>query len=473
MPKKRPNILLLMTDEQRFDQLGCVNRSVITPHLDALARDGVLFKHGYTPSPSCVPARAALMTGMYPSQNGAPTFVTYLPDDAQTFMAMLRDSGYFTAVVGKQHFGKTNFDRGYLYEEIIDAHYAADDVQASRAKNSYFAWLADQGVRGLCDLADPLFPMVQRWKAEPHLHIDAFVGERSLRWLKEDRPADRPWFLFASFPGPHMPIDGLGLPHERWYDGRDIDMPQTCAADLDSKPPHLKIAHGTTEPGEISREQIRLARLSSHANTSLIDEHIGRIIAYLKEVGEYDNTLILFVSDHGDFLGDFGWLGKSQCVAEVLMRIPFIVKPHRTGGASGMVTRQRIESSMVNLVDIAPTCLAAAGITQPMHMPGTDLSRYWESDRDLSDRNRIYMEAGGIRALRDGEWKICHYFERPYGELYNLQDDPWERRNLWDDPTCRDKRESMRVALLEELIRLSPRHQAPWNDTSSPPSPDI
>lgn len=463
----RPNILLLMTDEQRFDQLGCVNPIVRTPAIDALAADGVLFCRGYTPSPSCVPARAALATGMYPSQNHAPTFVTYLPDDAKTFTAMLRDSGYFTAVVGKQHFGETKVDRGYLYEEIIDAHLAVADVQARRSENSWFNYLAEQGVRGIADLAEPLFPMVQRWKADPKLHVDSFVGERTMRWLREDRPIDRPWYLCCSFLGPHMPIDGLGLPHERLYDGVEIDMPQTSVDDHAGKPDFQRIPHGTTEPGELTQEQIRLARLSSHANMSLIDEQIGRTIEFLKQTGEYDNTLILFVSDHGDYLGDFGKLGKSQCLAEVLMRIPFIAKP--PGGS----VRGKREQSLVNLVDIAPTCLAAAGLAKPAQMPGIDLSRYWRTADDLNDRPRIYMEAGRIRGLREGDWKICHYFERAYGELYNLRDDPFERNNLWEDPACRKKRDAMQIALLEELMRISPRHDAPWNHTATPPSPDI
>ena len=111
-----------MTDEQRFDHLGGVNPSVKTPHMDALAQDGVLFSRAYTPNPSCVPARAALFTGKYPHQCSAPTFITYLPKHEKTFMSYLQGAGYYTAVVGKQHFGGSDIEHGYDYEDIVDSH---------------------------------------------------------------------------------------------------------------------------------------------------------------------------------------------------------------------------------------------------------------------------------------------------------------------------------------------------------------
>lgn len=472
MTDARPNILLILTDEQRFDQLGCVNPVVKTPHLDALAADGVLFERAYTTSPSCVPARASLMSGKYPSQCGAPMYVTYLPSHETTFMSRLREAGYHTAVVGKQHFGKSTIEHGYDDEEIIDAHFAVNDLAAARETNTWFADLADRGIGGLADLAEPLFPYVMDWKADESLHVDSFVGERALRWLREDRPTDKPWFFCASFPGPHMPFDGLGLPQADRYDPTELDMPQTTVADLDGKPDVQRIAHGTTEPGTLSDEQIRQARHSCYANVSLIDDQIGRLVADLKAEGLYEQTLILVASDHGDYLGDFGKLGKSQCLLEVLMRIPMIAKPPADDTPSNQI-QGKCESSFVNLVDIASTCLAAAKAPAPPDCPGIDLARYWQSPKDLNDRAQIYMEAGRMRGLRRGDWKITHYFERDYGELYDLAADPWEKHNLWDAPEHRAQRDELRLALLDEVIRLSPRHESPWNDSSTPPSPEI
>lgn len=467
MSDATPNILLLMTDEQRFDHLGATNPSVKTPHLDALAANGVLFTRAYTASPSCVPARAALMTGKPPSYCGAPTYVTYLPDHEVTFMRRLHDAGYHTAVVGKQHFGETGIDKGYAYEEIIDAHLAPADLRSRRGENAWFEFLAERGVDGIGDLVEPLFAHVQRWKADPDLHVDNFVGSRALRWLRDDRPVDRPWFFCASFPGPHQPIDALGLPEQDLYDPASIDMPHTSAGDLEGKPPHHRSTHGTTPPGELTEEQVRTARLGYYANVSLIDRWVGRIVDFLKREELYDDTLILFTSDHGTFLGDFGRLGKAQYVSEVLMRIPLIVKPPR-GGVMG-----KRESALVSLLDVAPTCLAAAGVTPLDDLGGRDLSPYWHDARDLDDRETLYMEAGDIRCVRRGDWKLAHYAGRDYGELYDLAADPWERRNLWDDPACREVRDDLRLRLLDEIIRVGPRAASPWNDRADPPSPEI
>lgn len=467
MTDVRPNLLLLMTDEQRWDQVGLVNPIVKTPHLDSLAGDGVLFERAYTTNPSCVPSRAALMAGKYPSQCGAPTYVTYLPEHERTFMSQLRDVGYHTAVVGKQHFGESNIDRGYDYEEIIDSHFAPADLGAETDRNTWFDYLEDQGVKGLGDLVDDLFSHVQRWKADAKYHVDSFIGDRALRWLQEDRPDDQPWFFCTSFPGPHSPIDGIGLPHEAWYEGVELDVPHTTEADLQGRPSHQLIAHGTTEPGELSQEQYRIARLGYYANISLIDEQIGRLISYLKAEGLYDDTLIIMTSDHGTYLGEFGKLGKSQCLSEVLMRVPMIVKP-----SSCDVAGKR-ESSFVNLVDVAATFLSAADEPVPESYAGRDLSHYWQSEDDLNDRESIYMEAGRLRGMRKQDWKITHYHERDYGELYDLASDPWEANNLWDVPEHRGRRDEMRVAILDEVVRISPRCGTSWNDSTTPPAPVI
>jgi len=467
MTNSRPNLLLLLTDEQRWDQIGLVNPIVKTPNLDGLAEDGVLFERGYTTNPSCVPSRAAMMTGKYPSQCGSPTYVTYLPNYEHTFMSMLHDAGYHTAVVGKQHFGDTEIDRGYDYEEIVDSHFAPADLGAVAQRNTWFDYLEAEGIKGIDDLVDTLFAHVQRWKADVKYHVDSFVGRRALRWLQEDRPDDQPWFFCASFPGPHSPIDGIGLPHEALYKNTDLDSPHTTAADLQGRPSHQLIAHGTTEPGELNDGQYRQARLGYYANISLIDEQIGRLINCLKTEGLYDNTLIIMVSDHGTYLGEFGKLGKSQCLSEVLMRIPMIIKPP-AGGATG-----KRESSFTNLVDVAATLLSAADVPIPESFAGRDLSKYLQSEDDLNDREQIYMEAGGLRGLRAGDWKITHYQDREYGELYNLAEDPWEKENLWDIPEHHGRRDAMRIAILDEVVRISPRNSTSWNDSTVPPAPAI
>ena len=180
MDQNRPNILFIMTDEQRFDHLGRVNPAVKTPHLDALANDGVLFSRAYTPNPSCVPARAGIFTGKYPHQCAAPTFITYLPAHEKTFMSYLQEAGYYTAVIGKQHFGESKIERGYDYEDIIDSHSPAPQ---NTNRNSYNQWLWDSGFKHRSELiqGNPDIRRYSEWKADPKYHVDHYVGDRGPR----------------------------------------------------------------------------------------------------------------------------------------------------------------------------------------------------------------------------------------------------------------------------------------------------
>ncbi len=461
--KSRPNILFLMTDEQRFDTVGYVNPAVKTPHLDALARESVVFTRAYSTNPSCVPARAAIFTGKYPSQCAAPTFLTHLPETETTFMALLRASGYRTAVIGKQHFGETRIERGHDYEEIVDTHGPAKSITPT-ADNGYDRFLAGAGFSAGEQLCQAVNSFAYRWIAEDRYHIDDFIGERGERWIAEEAPADQPWFCCISFPGPHMPFDGLGLSDDAQYRDEAIDLPTTTYADLDGKPAHYReqILTGHGSPGTqagtpATEEEIRTTRRAYYANMSLIDRKIGAILQALKARGQYDDTLILFTSDHGDFMGDFGMIGKGQYLAEAVMRIPFLIKPPAANHAG------RHETALISSVDIGATCLAAAQVPIPEAMESADLAPFWQ-DPDGATRARfLYCEAQNLRSIRCDRWKVIYYANRTYGELYDLVTDPEERRNRWDDPACREEKERLLGELINRLLALEPRAHMPWN----------
>ena len=463
MSKERPNILFLMSDEQRFDHLRSVNSVLKTPHLDRLAEDGVLFSRAYTPNPSCVPARAGIFTGKYPHQCSSPTFITYLPAHEKTFMSYLQEAGYYTAVIGKQHFGGSEIEHGYDYEDIIDSH---GPTPQNPEKDSYSRWLRDEGFFHRNEMVESHSEIrhYADWKVDPKYHVDHFVGDRGREWLEQGMPDDRPWFCWISFPGPHSPIDCGNFPQAKMYDPAEIDMPETDFEMLEKKPPHNSRRHGDPPPSfePLTNEEIRMIRHAYYANVTLIDEKIGAIIEALKARGKYENTLIFFASDHGDFMGDFQLLGKGQNIMEVLMRIPFIIKPPEGGAV------RKVESSLVSAIDIAATCLSVAGAELPEDMASRDLSRYWQSTEDLDDRDAIYMEASGIRCIRTRKWKYSHYFNEPYGELYDLESDPWEKENLWD---CEEHvliKHDLQTQLLNKLIELSPRSHIPWNKGAPP-----
>ncbi len=378
MPRP-PNILFIMTDEQRHDCLGLINPDVHTPHFNQLAHQSLVFERAYTPNPSCIPARAAIFTGKVPSRCGAPTFITPLPATETTFQSLLRAHGYHTAVVGKQHFAGSQIERGYDYEEILDSHMPPRDIAAAKDANTYCRHLHDHGFRHADELSDWQDRYHHRWKVDQRFHVDDFVGERGLTRLDACLAQSKPWYLTVSFPGPHMPYDGAGLPQDKHYEGKTLRLPDTSYADLAQKPAYYQRQRESGNPGKsptegITPQEIHDTRRAYYANQTLIDEKIGLILDHLRQSGHYDDTLIIYTSDHGDYMGDFGLMGKGQYLSEVLMRVPFLLKPPVPAAPP------RTIREFVSLVDIAPTFLDEAGIPIPEDWNGRTLAPLWRDD---------------------------------------------------------------------------------------------
>lgn len=462
----RPNILFLMTDEQRFDCIGYANPAVKTPHLDGLSRDSLVFRTAYTPSPSCIPARASIFTGKNPSSCGTPTFITSLPEKEVCFQTRLQQAGYHTAVIGKQHFAGSRIARGYDDEILIDSHMPRARIPENAGVDAYHQFLTANGFQTNTQLTrwDSCYSWI--WDAEDRFHVDAFVGDQGLRWVKEMalkiNEQGQPWYLTVSFPGPHMPYDGNGLSDEAAYDNVEIDQPQTTYEDLANKPAHYQKQRSSGNPGRcpeegITEEEIRRTRKAYYANQTLIDRKIGAILDQLKQDGLYENTLILYASDHGDFMGDFGLMGKGQYLSEVLMRVPFLIKPPVVRPTGQEIT------DPVSLLDLPATCLCAAGLGVPQEMQGQSLNGLWDPAKPPPGSQDVYMEAQGLRALRHGNMKLIHYAGRDYGELYDLALDPWEKNNLWDHTDYAEIKDGLRARLLDRLISFEALSGTAWN----------
>lgn len=475
---KKPNIVFFMTDEQRFDAVGYANAQVHTPNLDRLAAQSVRFDNAYTPNPSCIPARASIFTGRYPSQCGAPCYITPLAKGETTFMKLLQQGGYYTAVIGKQHFWTSEVERGYDYEDIVDDHMPPRVISkqvdpadfglpqnhtVSDRVSSYRAFLADSGFTRGDQLYRQIDPCgVYAFFGQERYHVDAYIGDRGLRWLDEGRPTDRPWFLTLSFPGPHMPFDGIGLPDADLYDEQALSLPDTDAADLRAKPPHYQsilrpygLGDGDT-PGGLSPAQIRRMKRAYYANMSLIDRKIGAFLDRLRQLGLYDDTLILYTSDHGEYLGDFGVATKAQYLSEALIRVPMLLKPPMPYAGS-------VEPSLVSSVEIAATFLTAAGLPVPPNISPRSLTQFYGPVGERELWGELYAEARDIRSIRDGRYKLIYYAGRDYGELYDLATDPIEKRNRWNDPSLRPERDRLERRLLDRLISLGENARVPWN----------
>lgn len=468
MPK--PNILFLMTDQQRFDHLGITNPAVQTPHLDALAKTSVFFTRAYSTNPVCVPARAAMFTGRYPSQTGVPDNATCLPGHERTYLSYLREAGYHTAVIGKQHFNGSAVDRGYAYEDIIDSHSPAAaldprSLAGTRHDNSYQRFLYENGFRRKEELVEPVDDVLNRWKVEPRFHVDHYVGTQAVAWLRAKRPPDRPWHLCVSFPGPHGPVDGVGLPQEDLYDPGTIDLPKTDLETLKGKPAyyrHRKTRGGRPIDRPFTEEQIRAVRRAWYANVSLIDEQIGNLLQALENTGQYDQTMVVFATDHGDFSCDLNMVDKGPWLLDVLLHIPLVIKPPVRDFEG------KSETSLVSSIDLPGTFLAAAGVAVPGNMRSRDLSRYWQESGDLDDREQVYMEANPLRGIRTRRWKLIHCHGSSEGELYDLAEDPHEINNLWKAPGHEVLQAELTRHLLDQVISLGADFRVPGPGSTSP-----
>lgn len=454
---KRPNILFIMTDQQRYDTFSCVNNEIYTPHLDKLIKDSVHFLNARCTNPSCVPSRAAIMTGKYPSQCQCPMYITKLPKDEITFMSRLREAGYYTAVIGKQHFAGSEIDRGYIEEDIIDGH---GTFAEEKQLGSYLDYLKKNGINPQ-EVSETAYISGAQWKTKTKYHIDYYIGELGKEWLlkRAQKKDDQPWFFTLSFPGPHHPYDGEGTEFSELYALDKIKKPSTSYEDLLKKPPHYREMdrYSHIYLKDYSEKDFLHTKCSYYSNISLIDKKVGEVIDILKKNGMYDNTLIIYTSDHGDFMGDYGMVEKLQCLSDSLMRVPLFVKPPIANFLG-----KKVDDLVLNL-DIAATCLKAAGVEIPQELSNYPYQRYWEESTMCAKRDVIYMEAGNIKGCICGNIKVVHYMERNYGEMYDLEKDALEINNLWDDPEYQDKKIEAYRNMMNFIYKATPHWSVPWN----------
>ena len=462
--RSRPDILFLMTDEQKLDTFGYNNPVVKTPCLDALIKDSIFFTNAYCSNPSCIPSRAAIATGKYPTVCRCPTYISRLPEEETTFMTGLQEAGYWTASVGKQHFAHSRIAHGYDFEIIVDGH---SPLGVPEEIAPYLDFLKKEGVDGR-ECSDDSLILGGTWKEKESCHIDSFVGQEGRKCLEHyldgKESGERPWFVTISFPGPHMPYDCEGTSYAGNSRLEDMDRPESGEADLSRKPPHFRKLNPKAYIDRYPDELFRRTKRSYYANMSLIDGQIGQIVRVLKERNRYDTTMIIYTTDHGDFMGEFGMVSKAQYLSESLMHVPLFVKPPIKGFAGYEV------QDYVTNIDIASTCLSAAGAADKLtaDMENHPYSRYWTGE-PVEARGYIFMEAHNMKAVIENGIKTIYYAERDYGELYDLSKDPLERVNLWEDENYQTYKAKALGRIIDRMFRFLPEASVKWNTNA----PDI
>jgi len=458
MSDTRPNILFIMTDDHASHAMSCYGSRINeTPNLDRIAEGGMRFNNCFCTNSICTPSRATILTGTYNHINGVTTLATPIDGRQTTFPKLLQAEGYQTAIVGKWHLGHggihdpTGFD--------------------------YWNVLPGQGL-----YHDPEMIEMGERKTFPGYATD-IITDFSLDWL-EKRDKERPFMLMCHHKAPHRPWEP-DEKHAHMYEDIDIPEPETfnddysnrasaaAAAEMridrDLKPTDLKypVPEGLTPQEEKQWKYQRYIKDYLRCVAS-VDDNVGRLLDYLEEEGIADNTIIIYTSDQGFFLGDHGWYDK-RFMYEESLRMPFIIS-YPNGIEAGT-----INDDMILNVDFAPTLLNYAGIDVPERMQGNDFrpllngklpegwqtSMYYRYWMHLADHH-VYAHYG-VRTLR---YKLIYYYadaleqmgaiddsKEPEWELFDLEKDPYELNNVYDDPDYAD----VVVELTAELARLQER----------------
>ena len=371
---RRPNILLLCTDQQRSDTLGCTGAPwAVTPNLDRLAAGGALFENCYVQSPMCSPSRASLFTGKYPSNHGLHANGVPLPRHRRMFTRTLADAGYDCGMVGKQHLApcdtwriEARDDDGYrVFEWAHGPNHRA-------LENDYHRWLRrthpdiyqdifpDTGANENTELSNRARTGTPIDHVPKEAHYSHWVAERAIAFIEHDRAEAEPFFLMASFFDPHH---SFGAPPEirDLIDADAIPVPNTKPGELDEKPAQHRAlsikSYNGTSPGfeDYTDAEIKEIRAQYAAMVASIDEEVGRILAALERAGQLENTLVLFTSDHGEMLGNHRQLLKGPQLYDDLCHVPLIARWPGT-----IPTAQRIDA-IVQWIDLSATILDAAG----------------------------------------------------------------------------------------------------------------
>lgn len=504
----RPNFLYFMTDQHRSDGLGCYHHPVVrTPNIDALAQSGTRFEQFFVATPVCMPNRASFMTGRYPSTHGLRYNGCLLSERANTFVDVLGKSGYRTASIGKSHlqpmtdiapFSAEEFATGpikeawkeddALYDNEQPAQYDSDgrykfpepyygyqhiDMvtgHGDRAGGHYQQWFRERhdNWQELLDRDNQLphnysCPQAFRTPIPEDSYPTAFIREKAKDYLRDAQNHDEPFFSFVSFPDPHHPFNPPG---KYWdmYNPDDFDL-SVRYEDHKNPPPPLRYAKEQYDTGELpklaqiafmaSDQHIREAMALTAGMTTMIDDAIGEIVDVLKETGQYDNTVIIFNSDHGDFLGDFNLLLKGAWPKDAVTQVPMIWSDPKSRQSS-------VTSSLASTVDIAPTILERAGILPYYGMQGKSFIPCLEGESGPRESLLIEFNDGGkrlgfnpparVRVLVRDEWHLAIYKGEEWGELYDRINDPKHLNNLWDSPDHATIKADLVLELSHELI---------------------
>jgi arylsulfatase len=426
----RPNVLLIMDDQHRFDYLGSAGADFVrTPNLDKLAARGLRFTQCTTNCPVCAPSRIGLATGVQPSRLGCIQNNCFLPLSQRTYYQQLRDYGYRVGCIGKLDLAKPDpyngrygdrpsvYQWGFTHPEECEGKMHAGSSETPIGPYTYY--LEEQG------LLQTFYDDYRRrqkegWSVSCHdsplpteAFEDTYIGRRAAEWITNIAD-DFPWHLFVSFVGPHDPFDPPAEYGEKY---RNADMPTHVADDLTGKPQYLKDRGVDATPDKITE-----TRRQYCAAIELIDDQIGNMINALEQRNMLDNTYIIFTSDHGEMLGDHGLYQKSVPY-EPSLHVPLIV-------AGPGITAGQTSDALVELNDINPTICEMADVPTPTNIDAKSFNAVLNNE-SRSHRSETISTIRVFQCIRTSRFKFIDNIN-DINELYDLIQDPNELNNIAD-----------------------------------------
>ena len=474
----RPNIVLISADQQRADCFGYRGRRVQTPNLDRMAGDGIVFTNAITPCVVCMPARASILTGQLPRTHGLHDNGMDL--DKATgeagFAGTLSKDGYQSAFFGKGHFvrchgeetdhpenikGSVNYGedwfgpymgfdhaemmilghnwfpiekppKGLHYERFFHASGKGEEMQK-------LYWENTGDTKGAAQTWHSKLPI--------EYHNSNWIGDRAAEWITSGRDTEKPFVTWISFPDPHHPFD-CPEPYSRLHDPADVDLPENRTRDLDDRPfwhraslenepvgdaDQVKIRKEYSRIEPQSDEQLREIIANTYGQITLIDENVGKILDAIDAAGIADNTYVIYISDHGDWLGDHGLILKGPMHYEALLNVPLMVRgPGVPKGATcdEVVSTLDLSATFLDLADTIPELSQHGDSLVPL-MHGQDAPREFALNEWYLSPKRAGVGLA-LRTVRTKTHKLTIDENTGVGELYDLENDPAEMLNVFD-----------------------------------------
>ena len=482
MSNDRPNVVIIMVDEQKATSLPLYGNPVVkAPNLLQLASEGVQFEQAYSTCPLCVPTRVSMMTGRHPHTTGSRTNLFFLQPGERHLVDLFREHGYRTGLVGKNHCflppELAKFD--YLWEAGHLGPNQPPTEESAAAKR----WLIESQV------------WRKAWGAVRNPYPASALGtslitDQAISFAQTHQ--DEPFFLWYSIADPHTPLQAPSPFYEMYHPSDDIPLPPHLEGEMESKPPSQQIDYRALAGDTVRPDLVREAMAVYYAMNSYIDHEVGRFLGALDDLGLRQDTLVIYLSDHGDYMGEHGMIRKSKALYDCLTHIPLVVS------WPGVIQMGQRADAFVIHEDILPTLMDLLDWSSPDGVQGQSFTPLLLRHGSYHPREAVFGEhgiegtpyaiddvttfpegplttdfspnlklggRGRCKSVRTRRWKLVRYPRQTYGELYDLQADPWELTNLYGQPPYRDVERDLTQMLLDWLIETEDTLPAATDDT--------